>query len=286
MSLATDLALRDARIDDLPAIAAQREAAGWGVHEWALRAVIGSPHARCVVVEDGDGAIIGVGSGAAYPPIGFVGNMLVAESHRRRGIGSHVLRTVVEYLRRAGATRVELFATAAGRPLYERHGFTPSGPSAMAALPRGAGVADTSVQVTEATPGDLAEVAAYDTPRFGGDRSWLLAILAREPGHPLLVARRGDSVVGHAWLRPDADRIGPFAADGPTVAAALLGAAFERRPGLDVLSTNLPMANQPAVRWLTGIGVELEPWEGRMALGPDVPRSIDAMYGNAVGALG
>jgi GNAT superfamily N-acetyltransferase len=286
MSLAIDLALRDARIDDLPAIAAQREAAGWGVHEWALRAVIGSPHARCVVVEDDDGALVGVGSGAAYPPIGFVGNMLVAESHRRRGIGSHVLRTVLEFLRGAGATRVELFATPLGRPLYEKHGFELTGPSAMAALPLSAGLTDPSVQVAEATMDDLAEVIAYDRPRFGGDRGWLLEILGREPGHPLLVARRGDSVVGHAWLRPDADRIGPFAADDPTVAAALLGAAFERRPGVDALSTNLPMANEPAVRWLTAIGVELEPWEGRMALGPDVPRSIKAMYGNAVGALG
>ena len=42
MSLPADLSIRDATTVDLPAIAALREAVGWGVHEWALRAVEGT----------------------------------------------------------------------------------------------------------------------------------------------------------------------------------------------------------------------------------------------------
>lgn len=286
MTLRTDLTLRDARADDLPALARMRGAAGWAVHPWALRALVNSAHARLVVVEDESGEIVGVGSGAVYSPLGFVGNMIVAESHQRQGIGSYVLRTVLAYLEGAGATRFELFATASGRPLYERYGFALAGPSAMASLPRTAAHPDPAVRVEEASSDEVRDVAAYDAPRFGGDRGWLLATIAAEPGHPLLVARRAGAIVGHAWLRPDADRIGPFVADDPTVAAAILDAAFARRPHLDALATNLPLDNGRAVEWLTGLGVELEPWDGRMALGPNVPRRVDTMYGNAVGALG
>ena len=52
MSLPDGLSLRDATAADLPAIADLRLAAGWTVHEWALRIVIGVPHARFVVAVD------------------------------------------------------------------------------------------------------------------------------------------------------------------------------------------------------------------------------------------
>jgi hypothetical protein len=46
------------------------------------------------------------------------------------------------------------------------------------------------------------------------------------------------------------------------------------------------MSNEPGVRWLRGLGVELEPWDGRMARGPQIARSDDTIYANLVGALG
>jgi GNAT superfamily N-acetyltransferase len=286
MNLPADLRLRDATVDDLAAVAALRESVGWSVHDWALRAVIASSWARCVVVEERGGTIVGVGSGAAYGPLGFVGNMVVDEAHRRRGIGAHVLQAVLAYLEEAGATRVELFATAAGRPLYERHGFILVGSGTLVSLPRSAGVADTAVAVEAVEFEPVADIVAYDAPRFGGRRGGLLSTMARHADHPLLVARRDDRIVGYAWVRPEAGRIGPFVADEPSVAAALLDRAFSLNPEAEALTTNLPMANEPAVAWLKRIGVVLEPWDGRMARGPEIPRRVDTIYGNTVGALG
>jgi GNAT superfamily N-acetyltransferase len=286
MSLPADLALRDAVATDLPAIASLRERVGWSVHEWALRAVVGAGWARCVVVADGSGSVVGVGSGATYGRLGFVGNMVVAEDHRRRGVGAHVLEAVLEYLRRAGAQRVELFATTAGRPLYERFGFELMEPGAVASVPRSALTHTGSSAVTAAAAETISELAAYDTPRFGGDRSDLLALLAADPAHPLLIARAGGRLVGFAWIRPDTGRIGPFVADDPTIAAALLADAFGRLPGTDLLTFNLPMSNEPGVAWLRSMKFELEPWDVRMGRGPDIPRRTSTIYGNAVGALG
>ena len=287
MTLPHGLRLRDADPDDLPAIAALRAAAGWSVHEWALRAVIGVPHARCVVAEDDVGAVVAVGSGIAYGPLGFVGNMIVAEGHRRRGLGSAILDSVASFLRAAGCRRLELNATAEGRPLYERHGFESIGTSASARIPRGARLTrDPAVSACHATPDDLDALAAYDRPRFGGDRRMLLGLLLEDRGTRFVVAEREAAIAGYACVRPDEPRIGPVLADAPSIAETLLLEAFALAPGADELRLNLPPNNVPGSEWLAGLGVEIEPWDGRMARGPQIERRDETVYGMVVGALG
>lgn len=286
MSISDDLRVREATDADLPALSAMRAAAGWNVHEWALRMAIASPSIRFITVVRAD-RIVAMGSGAAYGPLGFVGNMLVAEDHRRRGIGGHVLETILAYLGEAGVVRIELYATSAGRPLYERYGFGPMEPGSRAPVPRGLLTTDRTSTVAVASAADgWREVAGYDAPRFGGDRSSLLAHMATDPDRPLLVARRGESIVGFAWLRPEDERLGPFLADTPEVAADLLVAAYEHMPDSSVLSMNLPTSNRTGMAWLGGLGVEIDPWDGRMGRGPEIPRRIETIYSNVVGALG
>jgi len=287
MSLPADLSMREATIEDLPAIASLREAVGWSVHEWALRAVIGQPHATCVVTTDAGGAVVGVGSGIAYGPIGFVGNMIVAEAQRRRGVGSAILDAVTGWLDGAGCRRLELNATSEGRALYERHGFATIGTSATARIPRGTPAGgDRELAVRPASADDLDPLAAYDRPRFGGDRRPLLALLRDDPTAPLLLAERNRVLAGYACVRTDAPRIGPLVADAPEVAETLLGHAFDLAPTAAELRINLPPGNRAGAAWLASIGIQVEPWDGRMARGPQVARREDTIYGMAVGALG
>lgn len=287
MSLPRDLSLRDADLGDVPAIAALRVAAGWSVHEWALRAVIGMPHARCIVTADGEGALAGVGSGIAYGPLGFVGNMVVVETYRRRGVGSAILDSVASFLEGAGCRRLELNATADGQALYQRHGFASIGMSSVARILRGAQMSpDPSLSTRHAERSDLETLAAFDHPRFGGDRRALLGLLLDDPAAPIVLAERDGAIVGYACVRPDEPRIGPVLADAPSVAETLLLEAFELAPSTDELRLNLPPNNRPGSEWLKGLGVEVEPWDGRMARGPQIPRRDDTVYGMAVGALG
>ena len=287
MTLPHDLTLREATSADVPSIAAMRAAIGWAVHEWALRAVIGQPHARCVVVTDADGALAGVGSGIAYAPIGFVGNMVVADAHRRRGVGTAILDDVAGWLERAGCTRFELNATDDGRHLYARHGFASRGRSAVARVPRSARLdADTSAQPRAATPDDLDAVCAYDSPRFGGDRRPILALLLADRSCRAAIADVDGTTVGYAIARLDEPRLGPLVADDPRVAASLLRWAFEAVPATDDMRLNLPPGNDIGAAWLRELGVPIDAWDGRMARGPDVPRRDDAIYQMVVGPLG
>ena len=285
MSLPADLALRVAGPDDLPAIAMLRASVGWAAHDWALRAAIQPPHARCWIVIDAEGTMVGVGSGIAYGRLGFVGNMIVDQEHRRRGVGSVILNAVTAFLEGAGCQRLELYATDDGRPLYAHHGFELTDPSVTAGVTRDTAITeDSTVTLEEAT--DIDELAAFDTPRFGGDRRPLLQMMASEAHRPLLVARRDGAVTGYTWLRADGPRVGPLVADTPAVTATLLAEAFRRVPEADELSLNLPSANGAGARWLRELGLETEEWKGRMARGPEIPRRDDTIYANLVGALG
>ena len=287
MTIPHGLALREATIADLPAIGSLRESVGWTAHAWALRAVIGVPYARCVVVE-ADGMPVAVGSGIAYGPLGFVGNMVVAQAQRRRGLGSAVLAAVTDFLEDAGCARLELNATPEGRLLYERHGFASIGTSATTRIPRTAQLAgDPATTVRPASIVDLGTLASYDRPRFGGDRRPLLAVVLRDPAATVVVAERGGTTVGYACVRSYPPRIGPMLADDPAVAETLLVEAFSTLDvGADGLRLNLPPNNRPGADWLRGLGLEIEPWDGRMARGPQVPRREETVYGMAVGALG
>lgn len=277
--------MRTAAASDIAAITALRASVGWSAHEWAMRAAMQPPDARCLLVIAGDDRIVGVGSGISYGALGFVGNMVVDEEHRGRGVGSAVLEAVIDFLDARGCRRLELFATPAGRPLYARHGFELTDPSAVVTVPRDAVPAtDAAVHIAEAT--DLDALRAYDAARFGGDRGSLLATMRADRQRPLLVARLGDRIGGYLWLRPDGPRVGPFVADEPAIAGALLRAAFEHAPSAADLTLNLPMSNRPGAEWLRGLGLALEPWEGRMARGSQIERRNDTIYANLVGALG
>lgn len=287
MPLPEGLSARTAGTDHVPAILELRRAVGWAAHEWALRLAIEPETARCVVVEDAAGNVVAVGSGVAYPPIGFVGNMIVAEQHRRRGLGRFVLESVVAFLEDAGCTRLELYATEEGRPLYARHGFEHIAPGSRVRLTRElVSATDETIEVLGGTPSILEELVAYDAARFGGPRRALIELMLADTGGSALVARRGPALAGFGWLRPDDDRIGPWVADDPGAAAAILGEAFRRVPDSPELTANLPMTNETALRWVRSHGIEPDPWDGRMARGPAVPRREDAIYGNTMGALG
>lgn len=278
--------IRIAGPDDIPAIVAMRASAGWQAYQWALHDAMRPPHARFWIGFDG-GEPVATGSGISYGAFGVVGNMVVAETHRRQGLGSAVLERVLDFLSSRGATSVELSATADGRPLYERHGFVSAGGSAMVAVPRDAplDVAD-DLRVTPAAPENLNELAAYDVPRFGGDRAALLAAALADPQRPVLLSRRGAELVGYAVLRLEGGRLGPWLADDTAVASALLGATIARAPEALTIGTNIGHDNGAGVHWLRGIASAFDRWDGRMRLGPEPERRSATIYGNAVGALG
>jgi GNAT superfamily N-acetyltransferase len=288
MPLPPGFTLRDATTDDLPAIVGLREAVDWAGHDWAVRAVIGQPDAAFILAEDATGQVAAMGSGIAYPPsLGFIGNMVVAERHRRRGLGSAILDAVVDRLTSLGCHRFELNATDEGRPLYERHGFVSRGESTAAGISRRAiGRLGPGRPVRPLRPEEVDRVVAYDRPRFGGDRSRMVGLLASGAVAEGFVAERDGGIEGFAFLQHSERRIGPMVADSPEVAAGLVAAVFEAHPDLADVRLNLPPGNVDGAAWLRRVRVAAAPWTGRMARGPEITRRDETIYQMTVGPLG
>ena len=55
---------------------------------------------------------------------GYIMNMYTRPEYRRKGIAFHTLDLLVQDAREKGITSVSLEATEAGRPLYEKYGFS------------------------------------------------------------------------------------------------------------------------------------------------------------------
>lgn len=279
--------IREASDADLPSIVGLREEAGWHAFTWALRDAMQPPHARFLVAED-EGRVVACGSAVSYGAFGVIGNMVVSASHRRQGFGSELLRRLLAFLEERGCMSAELFATDAGKRLYERFGFRVVSSGLLITVPHGAvGVrqTDTDVEVRAAGLGDARALSGYDAPRFGGDRSAILRHALADGERPVLLAVRDGRPVGYAVMRPERDRLGPWVADAPAAAAALLEAAFALTR-TDSVATNLASDNVAGVAWLAGLAGEVRSHDGRMRVGPPVQRRPETLYGTTVGALG
>jgi len=90
-----------------------------------LRYFLAQPAAECLVAVDG-ARIIGFLISEENPPLGHIITLDVAESHRRRGVGTLLLRESEQHLAFRGV-RTVLLETAttndAGIAFWERHGY-------------------------------------------------------------------------------------------------------------------------------------------------------------------
>lgn len=180
-----------------------------------------------------DGRLIGAVTSVTYgAELAWIGMMLVDADHRRRGIGTRLMRTAMEYLERVGVATVKLDATPAGRPVYESLGFT-----AETRIDRCVGVARPSSTkglqvVDERTRGPLC---ALDRLAFGTDRSRLLDSLIADAAVPSMVAVEpsGTTPRGYVLARRGgkAFYIGPVIATDEDTTEALLDGMLSQLAG-------------------------------------------------------
>lgn len=199
-----------------------------------------------------DGAVIGT---AAWFPDGAnhatIGMIIVAGAAQGRGYGTRLLEAL---LGAVGARTLLLNATAEGRALYARYGFTPVGTIRQHQGPyRGhAEAPDPGVRTME--PNDIEAVARLDREATGFARRPLLErLIAAGEGSVLL---RDGAPAAYAITRPfgRGHVIGPVVAGRPDEAHRLIAAALARLDGRFVRIDVPDSANLSP--WLTEIGLK------------------------------
>jgi ribosomal protein S18 acetylase RimI-like enzyme len=224
--------------------------------------------AGCFVAEV-DGQPVGIGVATCYGQYGFVGELIVIEEMRGRGIGGRLLDHAVGYLRRRGVQNVLLDGVARAVPLYERAGFRKICHSLRfsGSVPGG-----TSPHVRRMQPADLEAVFALDRRAFGADRSFFLKRLLDLYPELCHVLERDGQVAGFIAGRRGsglAVAIGPWvvlpeAGSPGDLLRSLAAQAAGSSLSLGVLETNVQ-----AVETIRSFGLSERPqppW--RMALGP------------------
>lgn len=194
--------------------------AGWNqsAADWAMMLKAG----KAFGVRDGE-RLVASGLALPYPPLfGWVSMVLVAASHRRRGLATALLGHAIDHLKALGLTPM-LDATPAGRTLYLRLGFQDVEPISRWRSPGNAGRRRPDDGI------DLASIMRSDHEAFGADRSVVLADLAGRPDAVAVSSQSGAFLLSRAGRT--ATQIGPVVADTPEEAAALVERAVDAIAG-------------------------------------------------------
>lgn len=266
------LPIRRLTFRDLTACADLSQDRGWPRedHKWGLLLSAGTGYgiddpdgggliAACVVTEYGP---------HERPGLGAIGMVLVAEQHARKGLGSRLMRHVVEG---AGTTPLTLHATPNGRPLYEQLGFKTTGRAEMVCGPFTPGGPLPDVATRPATAEDLPAIVRLDTEVFGLDRTH---VLTRLPAFvdQLRVSEADGTITGYAgaWPNMETHVIGPLVAPDTETAKALIAslAAGSDRP----LRTDIDVRHEELLAWVKERGLAPIAFNAVMTYGiPELP---------------
>ena len=259
-------------------------AAGWAAREgWNP----GLGDADAFFAADPDGFYIGLLNGkpvasiscVTYSPhFAFLGFYIVQPEQRGKGLGLRIWRHAME---RCKASNVGLDGVVEQQDNYRRSGFVLAHRNVRyggAARALASGGAEHRLRAIET---DLDAVLEYDRGVFPAARpAFLQRWLQRPDTHTLLCPAGGDAL-GYGVIRPaqDGHRIGPLFADSPEVARSLLAGLGGRVPADSPVYIDVPLANQPAVEMVAGMGLTPAFESARMYTGGEPAMPTGKVYG-------
>lgn len=162
-----------------------------------------------------------------YGAFAYVGMMAVHQDVQRRGFGLRLMKRLLADLEARRCPVVLLDASASGRPLYLQLGFRDDGLTNVYALPYFNPLSHlTTAPVDPVQPADLPELAAFDRPIFGADRSRFLAMLLDDLSERAFLTRDSSGRISGYLFAQSTGRLGPWVAANSQHAASLMKAAL------------------------------------------------------------
>lgn len=216
-----DIEIRLLLESDLPAALRLKELAQWNQTENDWKRLLQLEPNGCFCATS-NGVVVGTATTTTYGrDLAWVGMVLVDPEHRRRGIGTKLMKTAMTYLDSAGVTTVKLDATPAGQSVYQGLGFNKE-----SLVERWEGTGFSSIgsrsSLDEATQSD--DVLILDRKAFAADRTTLIRMLMNESSVRPCFANAGNQTTGFALARRGtvASYVGPVVASDTKVARTLL----------------------------------------------------------------
>lgn len=228
---------------DIPGFLELADREGWIADAWEFDFLLTVFPEGCFTARDQAGFPCGYVTSIRHERSGWIGNLVVSEQARGKGVGSALFGKALTALRSAGVATCWLTASPSGKALYERHGF-----AALDTIVRWCG-AGLQRHASHHHRAELLEpvmsLGGIDLMAWGDRRHRLLQKVAgrgtilREDNGFLVVQSGG------------ADRqFGPFAALDCGSAARLFDAALADVPKGGRYFMDVPLSNRSAARML------------------------------------
>ena len=232
-------------------------------------------------VADIDGAGVGTACGCSFGSVAWIAMVLVDSTCRNRGIGSALLRRVIDYLDNSGVTSIRLDATPAGQPVYEKLGFFAEFDLVRYGgkiSPNETAVTKTDCRIEMATAADLPAILELDRQVTGTDRERLLQRQFQEYPEEMRVVRGTNGVDGFLGARPGsrAWQFGPCQGSESACSALLFDALMRHRDETAFL--DIPVDNVAARTLAEAFGLSAMRPLKRMGRGPTIHEQLDKFW--------
>jgi GNAT superfamily N-acetyltransferase len=227
----------------------------------------------------------GVLGAVDYGPFAYLGMMTVHKDWQRRGIGHTLLQHVLGWAETRGIPLLRLDASAAGFPMYTRFDFVEIDETLLFQRANSSRAWDYPAHVRRMHVSDIPAIVALDSPIFGAGRENLFGTLLTDFPDRCFISHHPDGrPAGYLFAQPQ--RIGPWSADRPQDAEALLQAAlslsFDDPPVVIA-----PKMNAEAVALLRRFDFELKLTNRHMQRGSTaLPGRRSAIYACTSFAIG
>ncbi|MCP4590125.1 MAG: GNAT family N-acetyltransferase [bacterium] len=268
-SVLMNVTIRRFTPEDTGFAVAQTHREGWEATVACFHTHLAHDADGCFIAEV-NGERAGMVTTTSYAGSGWIGNLIVAPSHRQRGLGERLMVEAMSYLSGNGLETIRLEADPPGVKLYRRLGFVEEFESLRFRLePRPDSV---SMQVDPLKCVDLPNLASFDEACFGDRRLRMVGLLFDRSVAGFRDSA-ADRIVGYACLVPVRSGLclGPWLSSDVSVAERLL------RSGLSVLKDGALVVGVPAVNG--GAVTLLETYGGRR-----VPSSLRMVRGRSATA--
>lgn len=194
----------------------------------------------------------------SYGRLGWIGLLISKAECRRRGIGTLLTKTAMNYLLSCKVETIKLEAVAAISDLYRKLGFVYEYDSL-----RFVGVCEEIMSLPNCCSNPLKregikQLAKFDAEYFGANRAKVLSRLYQDNPQLCFVSRMDSRIAGYIMFRKTKSgyRIGPWVCnpENPQVARELLMKCMETIGRNEKLYVGVPAVNEVAVEILQDFG--------------------------------
>jgi len=217
----------------------------------------------------------GIATCINFGRVGWFGNLVIKEEYRRKGAGTLLVKSAIEYLKSTGAETIGLYAYPHLIEFYKQFGFKPDVDFLVLQGKTASPVTEGTLRLQEAKKQDIPALIAFDCQCFGAQRKKLLEPILLDKSNLCCIAVDDHEIAGYcaAKVYEETAEVGPLIChqNRADVAVELLQTILNRLRNYDVFIC-APAEEIVLLEALSKAGLQEDFRVTRMFLGPVVAK--------------